>query len=73
MCVVIVSELDMAANNNEESDVAKSVHINSLINFGHKLTVQAMGSIIKYLDKNWATLNMDKDELIYLHIHQISR
>ncbi|KAJ8918621.1 hypothetical protein NQ315_013127 [Exocentrus adspersus] len=73
ICKVIISQLNLAANADEPSEVKREVYIHSLINFEHRLSIQAIGTIIKYLDKNWAFFQIDKEDLQYLSVTQVTR
>ncbi|KAJ8964564.1 hypothetical protein NQ314_004868 [Rhamnusium bicolor] len=73
ICKAIISQLNLASNAEEPSEVKREVYIHSLINFEHRLSIQATGALIKYLDKNWAFFGIDKDDLQYLQINQVTR
>ncbi|XP_018568658.1 mutS protein homolog 5-like isoform X2 [Anoplophora glabripennis] len=73
ICKAVISQLNLASNADEPSEVKREVYIHSLINFEHRLSIQAVGTLIKYLDKNWAFFNIDKEDLQYLHINQVTR
>ncbi|KAK5650830.1 hypothetical protein RI129_001859 [Pyrocoelia pectoralis] len=50
----------------------QEVFRHSLIDFDCKVTVHALGALIKYLEKNWAHINPNDTELKFLHINKVS-
>lgn len=56
--------------NPDKNQIKREMYIQSLINFNCRLSVQCLGALIKYLEKNWAYFEVDKEQLQFLHIHQ---
>ncbi|KAB0802504.1 hypothetical protein PPYR_04690 [Photinus pyralis] len=50
----------------------QEVFRHSLIGFDSKVTVHALGALIKYLEKNWSHINTSNTELTFLHINKVS-
>ncbi|CAH2011861.1 unnamed protein product [Acanthoscelides obtectus] len=73
ICKAVISQMNIATNTEEPTEQKKEVYIHSRINFDYRLSVQALGATIKYLEKNWAYFEIVKDELQYLEIEQVSR
>nr|CAH7759268.1 unnamed protein product [Callosobruchus chinensis] len=73
ICKAVISQMDISTNTEEPTEQKKEVYIHSRINFDYRLSIQALGAAIKYLEKNWAYFGIDKDELQYLEIEQVSR
>lgn len=57
------------SNRDNSSSIKNEVHINSRINFDDRLSIHALGTLLKFLKKNIGAA----DDLEYLDINQISR
>ncbi|KAG5894164.1 hypothetical protein JTB14_001860 [Gonioctena quinquepunctata] len=73
ICRIIVSQLKLHSLEDEPSELIRETYIHSLIDFDSRLSIQAIGTLVKYLEKNWTFFGIDKNDLLYLHISQISR
>ncbi|XP_056636028.1 mutS protein homolog 5-like [Diorhabda sublineata] len=74
ICKAIISQLNLAAIKDELAETKRELYINSLINFDNKLPLQAIGTLVKFLEKNWSFFGiLDKNDLIYIHINQVCR
>ncbi|KAK9890839.1 hypothetical protein WA026_012185 [Henosepilachna vigintioctopunctata] len=72
ICKSILQHVDVASYQYQESsDALKTMYIHSLINFDYKMSVYAAGSLIKYLDKNWALFSPEREVQI-MYIHQVT-
>ncbi|XP_072388558.1 mutS protein homolog 5-like [Diabrotica undecimpunctata] len=74
ICKAIISQLNLASIEEEPSKTKREVYIHSLINFDNRLPFQAIGTLVKFLDKNWSFFGIsEKDDLNYIHINQVTR
>ncbi|XP_050310224.1 mutS protein homolog 5-like [Anthonomus grandis grandis] len=71
-CKTIVTNIDVASNSLENTDVKQEVYVRSVINMNHRLSVQALGAIYKYLEKHWSMFGVDHHEAVVLHIQQVT-
>lgn len=73
MCEHKIFETTLPSEPESATSAQKEVFMHSLIDFDSKLSVHALGALIKFTEKNWAHLNVDvNEELKFLHINQIS-
>nr|XP_023023464.1 mutS protein homolog 5-like isoform X1 [Leptinotarsa decemlineata] len=73
ICKVMISQLKLPSIEDEPSETKRELYIRSLIDFDSRLSIQAIGTLVKYLEKNWTHFNIDKNDLQYLHISKVSR
>ncbi|CAH0555687.1 unnamed protein product [Brassicogethes aeneus] len=69
ICKIIVFNITLMSNI-ENSEIKRELNIQSLINVDSKLSVQSLGGLVKYLEKNWAYFDTNKDSMQFVHIQQ---
>lgn len=68
-----LSELYLPNEPENATPAQRQVFLHSLIEYNYKLSVHAMGALVKFLEYNWANLNSGKDEALhFMHINQFS-
>lgn len=67
----MVSNLKLISNRDDTSETKKEVHIHSRVNFDDRLSVHALGALLKFLEKKSGMI--DRTELQYVDVIQISR
>ncbi|CAH1118956.1 unnamed protein product [Phaedon cochleariae] len=73
ICKSIISQIKLPSIEDDPSEVRRELTIHSLIDFDNRMSVQAAGTLVKYLEKNWTYFGMINDDLKCLSITQISR
>ncbi|KAH1009656.1 hypothetical protein HUJ04_001983 [Dendroctonus ponderosae] len=71
-CKTIVSNINVASNTLDNGDHKQEVYFRSCINLNHRLSVQALGALYKYLEKHWSMFGVDPADQHFLHIHQVT-
>ncbi|CAG9863939.1 unnamed protein product [Phyllotreta striolata] len=74
ICKAIISQIKLAVLEDELSETKQEVYIHSFLDFDNRLSLQAIGTLVKFLEKNWSLFDIsEKKDLCYIHINQISR
>lgn len=65
-------DLELPCLPEQANDTEKELYLHSLINFDYKLSIYALGTLLKFLAKNWRQFTDNAEELRFLHVNQIS-
>ncbi|KAF7272026.1 hypothetical protein GWI33_015165 [Rhynchophorus ferrugineus] len=68
----IVLNITVLSNNLDRSDVKQKLYGYSLINLNHRLSVQALAALYKFIEKNYSMFGFEAGNIHFFHINHVT-
>ncbi|XP_018326196.1 mutS protein homolog 5 [Agrilus planipennis] len=73
VCIAKIFETHLASQPIDATQKEKEILLHSLIDLDNKLSVHALGALIKFIEKNWTSFRDDNNTTLqFIHINRLS-